>query len=53
MKIEDLKDWDAAAHFADEAEIADFLSEAVAEGDPAFIQVALGVAVRAAGMMKV
>lgn len=45
--------WDAAEFLETEEDIAGYLSEMLAENDPAMTQIALGDAVRAAGMMKV
>lgn len=47
------KPFDAAEFLKTPEEIADYLEEAFADGDPAFIAAALGDAARARGMAKV
>lgn len=45
--------WDAADHLATPEDIADYLSEALKDGDPGYFQHALGVVARAEGMSSV
>ena len=48
-----LEIFDAAKFLESEEDIADYLTDMLADGNAALTQHALGVAVRAAGMMKV
>lgn len=52
MSVE-LIDFDAALFLKNEDDIADYLTDLLADGNAALTQHALGVAVRAAGMMKI
>lgn len=45
--------WDAADHLASPDDIAEYLSEALKDGDPGFFEHALGVVARAEGMSSV
>ena len=45
--------WDAADHLASPDDIAEYLSEALKDGDPGYFEHALGVVARAEGMSSV
>lgn len=47
------KTWDVAEHLASPEDIAEYLSEALNDGDPGYFQHALGVVARAEGMSSV
>lgn len=47
------KAWDVAEHLTTPEDIADYLSEALRDGDPGYFQHALGVVARAEGMSSV
>lgn len=52
-RIEDLPEFDAAKYLTDEESIVDYLTDLASDDNPALTQYALGVAVRAAGMMEI
>lgn len=47
------KPWDAADHLSSPEDIADYLNEALRDGDPGYFQHALGVVARAEGMSSI
>ena len=47
------KPWDAAEHISSPEDIADYLNEALRDGDPGYFQHALGVVARAEGMSSI
>ena len=51
--VEKLSNYDPAAAFVDDDEIAFFMSDAFATGDAAFVAKALGVVARAKGMADI
>lgn len=52
-KIADLPEFDMAEHLRDEADIAEYLNQVIAEGDMGELAHALGVAAKARGMAHI
>ncbi|MGB5735861.1 MAG: addiction module antidote protein [Thiohalocapsa sp.] len=53
IRVSELPEFDPAEHLRDEADIAAYLSQVIADGDPSELAHALGVAARSRGMADV
>lgn len=53
IAVDHLPDFDAAEHLKDEQDIAEYLTQVIAEGDPAELANALGIVARARGMTSI
>lgn len=49
----DLKEWDSSEFLTDEETISEYINAAMETGDPDFIKVALGQAIKARGVTQV
>ena len=49
----ELKEWDSSEFLTDEETISEYINAAMETGDPEFIKVALGQAIKARGMTQV